>query len=477
VGPFRRLLDVATHDRTRTTVKAGSQIFGTIRNVVAIGAAVASIATGGFFATRDRTTVTPSPSAAPIPLLAQLKGPLAFEVSFVRDLGTPPPLPSGARPTAQVKPRVDGVDIVGPGTGTPLIIRHALPAKYVAEAEIAVEAGTDGFFNVTLRSAGLLQYQILLDPLNEIVRFQLVDNSVTPSRTTSLVPSVIPAAGLQRGQTLRLAFAVDGSRYRVFVAGELVADVTDARIPVPDSPSTSLSLGAGVTKGTISINALRVYGLVEPAAPLSLLAQLQGQLIYEPSFTRDLGTPPPLASGARPTAQVRARGNDAVDIVPSGIYTPVILNRQIPARYLAKLDVVTATGTDGSFTWNLRFAAGRQIFLVVDPINEVVRLTYLDSTVTPNVNLSLTPSAAAVSGVQQGRVLHLAITVDGTRYRAFIDGDLFADVTDTHIAVPPSSTTSLTFGGALTKGGYTVSKVGVYELRDAPASPSPSGRP
>src|SRR2546425_7349955 len=98
---LRWLLDIVRHDRARQTVKTGQQLFTTLRNLAAIGAAAASIATGGFFVTRDRgPEPTASASPPPLTLLEQLRGPLAFEASFTQDLGTPQPLPSGASPTA-----------------------------------------------------------------------------------------------------------------------------------------------------------------------------------------------------------------------------------------------------------------------------------------------------------------------------------------------------------------------------------------
>src|SRR6266567_8243797 len=122
---FRWLLDIVRHDRARQTVKTGQQVFTTLRNLAAIGAAAVSIATGGFFVTRDRgPEPAASASVAPLTLLEQLRGPLAFEASFLQDLGTPPPLPSGAAPTAPMTARSDGVDFTGPGAFTPLLIRR-----------------------------------------------------------------------------------------------------------------------------------------------------------------------------------------------------------------------------------------------------------------------------------------------------------------------------------------------------------------
>jgi len=198
MGPFRRLVQVALDERTKRTVKAGSHVLSTLRNLAAIGAAAASIATGGFLVTRDRAPEPPASAgtAAPLSLLQQLRGPLAFEALFLQDIGTPPPLPTGAAPTASLSTRADGVDFAGPGAYTPLIVRRAVPAKYVAELDLVAQQGTDATLSYSVRSAGTQQYQVAVDVANELVRFQYVDRSVTPVRVTSLIPNAIPATGL-----------------------------------------------------------------------------------------------------------------------------------------------------------------------------------------------------------------------------------------------------------------------------------------
>jgi hypothetical protein len=477
VDPIRRLVEVARDERAKRTVKTGQQVFSTIRNVAAIGAAAASIVTGGFFVTRDRPPEQPAAAAtaattAPLTLLEQLRGSLAFEASFLQDLGTPQPLPSGAAPTAPLSARADGVDFAGPGAYTPLIIRHAVPAKYLLELELVAKPGTDAIFNYTPRTVGPQQYQVAVDVANELIRFQHIDRSVTPQRVTSLITNAIPAAGLGRGQVLKLAAAVDGTRYRLFVGGQLVAEVTDARVNVADSPTTSLAMGASVNKGMLSMNALRVYALADALSTQPLLTQLKGQPVYEPTFPKDLATAPPLPSGARPTAQVRSRA-DVVDILPSGGYAPIITNRQVPARYVAELELQCQATTDGQFGWTLRSAGSRTIQFVLDPANELLRFVFNDSGVTPNQNVSLIPSTVSVAGVQKGRVLHLAVAVDAGHYRLFLDGELIGDVTDSRIPVSAAAQTTIIIGGSLTRGGFTVGKLRVYDLREVAASPSP----
>jgi len=469
---FRWLLDIVRHDRAKQTVKTGQQVFTTLRNLAAIGAAAASIATGGFFVTRDRNPeATPSASPPALTLLEQLRGPLAFEASFTQDLGTPQPLPSGAAPTAPMIARADGVDFTGPGAFTPLLIRRTIPAKYVTEIELIAQPGTDATLSYTPRTGATQQYTVAVDVANELIRFQTIDRSVTPFRATSLIPNAIPATGVARGQVLKLAVAVDGTRYRIFVGGQLAADVTDTRISVIESPTTNLNMGVSVNKGLLSINSLRVFALADLAGAQSLLTQLKGQLVYEPTFPKDLGTPPPLASGARPTAQVRARG-DVVDILPSGAYTPIITNRQIPARFVAELELQCQAATDGQFTWTLRGAGSRNIQVVLDPTNELLRFAFTDSGATPTQNVSLIPSTVSVAGVQKGRVLRLGVAVDSSHYRVFLDGELVGDVTDDRIPVSAVAQTTINMGGGLTKGGFTVGKLRVYELRDVVASPS-----
>ncbi|MBI3522259.1 MAG: hypothetical protein HY071_04050 [Chloroflexi bacterium] len=476
MDPIRKVVSVARHERAKSTVRVGQQVFTTVRNVAAIGAAAASILTGGFLATRDRTADPATQSAAPsaVPLITQLKGRLAFDVSFPSDLGTARPLPSGAQPSAQLKSRPDGVDIMGPGGFVPLLLPRAIPAKYLAEMELAAQPATQGTFTYTMRSVGPQAYQVVLDLGSELIRMQHVDSSVQPTRVTQLVANAIPATGILKGQSLQLAIAVDGSRYRVFTGGELAADVTDARISVADTNTTNLNIGASVPRGQFSVNALRIYALNDAAVTIDPLAQLRGALAYEPVIPRDLATPPPLASGARPTANVAPRG-DVIDLVAPGEYAPIRFNRSIPTRYLAELELATRAGTEGQFNWSLRASGTMGVDLIIDPVNELLRLQLRDMTVTPARITSLIPSAVAIPGVTKGRVLRLAVAVDGTRFRAFLDGALIGDVVEPKVPVPPGTAqTGLIIGGNATKGGFSVSKIKVYTLNDAPAgSPKP----
>ena len=252
--PVQKVVEIARHERTTRLVTIGSRAFGTVRNVAAIGAAAASLLTGGFFVTQAgpvqvASVATPAPLVAtPAPLIAQLKGRLAFEASFAQDLGTPPPLLGAARPTAPVSVRPDGVDF-GPGAFAPLLIRRMIPSKYIAELDLTAQPGTDGTFEYWIRTQPPSSYRVQVDVGNELIRLLYIESAPVagaPSRVTSLAPNVIPAAGLQRGQTLHLGVAVDGTRYRLFVGNDLVADVTDTRISVPASQTTSLSMGASV---------------------------------------------------------------------------------------------------------------------------------------------------------------------------------------------------------------------------------------
>jgi serine/threonine-protein kinase len=447
---------------------------GAVAAVIVLAAAGVAVATGILGGAPASPRPATASGVAP-PLLEQLKGPLAWEASFLQDLGTPPPLASGARPTAVAKARADGVDFTSTGAFAPLVIRHAVPAKYVAELDLVAEAGTDANFTYTPRMFGQQGYQVTVDVANELIRFQHTDFGTQPPRTTLLTPSAIPAAGIARGQLLRLAVAVDGTHYRVFAGGALVVDVTDARVNVTDSPTTNVIMGASVNKGTLSVNALKVYALVDLRSEASLLTLLKGALAYTAAFPQDLGTPPPLSSGAKPTAKVTPRG-DVVDILPAGELAPILLRRAIPSRYVAEFDVGCDPATDGAFTWNLRASANGQlaVALVLDAPNELLRLQLRESAATPSTPARLTPllpSAIATAGLLKGRVLHLAVAVDGTRYRVFLDGDIVADVTETRVPVPDAAQSNLVFGGALTRGAFTFSKLRVYELR-APPTPS-----
>ena len=51
--PVRRIAEIAKHERAKKAVKTGSDVFGVIKNVAAIGAVAASLA-GGYFATQNK---------------------------------------------------------------------------------------------------------------------------------------------------------------------------------------------------------------------------------------------------------------------------------------------------------------------------------------------------------------------------------------------------------------------------------------
>src|SRR5262249_29611179 len=149
-------------------------------------------------------------------------------------------------------------------------------------------------------------------------------------------------------------------------------------------PTASLNMGASVNKGVLSLNSLKVYALSGAAQTQSALDLVKGQLVYEAAIPRDLLTPPPLPSGARPTSIVRPRPSaDVIEVLPGTEFAPVNFNRQIPARFVAELDLNVLPPTDGGFNWNLRSNGTRAVALQVDPANEIVRFNYRDAGVNP----------------------------------------------------------------------------------------------
>ena len=169
-----------------------------------------------------------------------------------------------ARPTAKVQARADVVDILPAGEYAPILTNRLVPARHLEEFDLSSQPTTDGGFKWTLRAASTRIIQVGLNPRNELLKFFFTDSGVNPNQNLRRVPSAVSLAGIQKERVLRLAAAIDGSRYRLFVDGELVADMTDDRFAVPSSAQATLNLGGSLTTGGSTLGKLEVHELRDP---------------------------------------------------------------------------------------------------------------------------------------------------------------------------------------------------------------------
>src|SRR5439155_22718618 len=165
--------------------------------------------------------------------LTSVRGKLAFELALKpggTDVGTPPPQSSIVpAPTADVRATNDGIEVaaVRGGAYSPIPLRRNLPTKNVTEIDLSVAPGTEMIFTMALRFANGRQYSMTVDAQQEQLAFKYTETA-SPSATKILSP-IIPLAGLQRGRIAKIAVGASGSRFLVYLDGDLVADVTDDR--------------------------------------------------------------------------------------------------------------------------------------------------------------------------------------------------------------------------------------------------------
>ena len=276
--PVRRIAEIAKHERAKKAVKTGSDVFGVVKNVAAIGAVGASVI-GGYFATQNKANdaaQAPQPTVAATALadplaLSAVRGKIAFDLALKpggTDIGTPPPQASGSPlPTAEVRATSDGIEVaaVRVSAYTPIPIRRNLPTKNVTEIDLSVAPGTEMLFTMGLRFASGHQYTMTVDAQQEQLAFRYTD--VATAANTQILSPIIPLAGLQSGRIVKIALGTSGSRFLVYLDGELAADVTDDRLPESTTPTMNIALGAFGAKGSFLLRGMRVYQIAETLPP------------------------------------------------------------------------------------------------------------------------------------------------------------------------------------------------------------------
>jgi hypothetical protein len=278
--PVRRIAEIARDERAKKAVKTGSAVFGVVKNVAAIGAVGASVI-GGYFATQNKaneSAQTPQPTVAatasidPLSLTA-VRGKLAFDLVLKpggTDVSTPPPQTSAnAQPTAEVRATADGIEIapVRGGGYAPIPLRRTLPTKNVTEVDLSIAAGTEMTFTWALRFTSGRQYAVIIDALQEQLTFRYTDTANVSNN--KILSPVVTLAGLQRGRVARIALAASGSRFLLYLDGDLVADLSDDRIPEAPTPTSTIGMGAAGAKGSFVLRGMRVYQIAEVLAPKS----------------------------------------------------------------------------------------------------------------------------------------------------------------------------------------------------------------
>lgn len=159
---------------------------------------------------------------------------------------------------AKIQPIAGGVEvrIVRTGGPTGVSFRRVVPASFVAEMDFRVEPGSDIQFVWRVRSGDQL-HLLKVDTAREVIEFVYVDPADWPNRLQPIGPGVA-VTGLQSGRVVTLAVVADAPRYTVFLDGQRVADIADARLT---SRSLPLAFGAFGEHGLATILGLRVFAL------------------------------------------------------------------------------------------------------------------------------------------------------------------------------------------------------------------------
>jgi hypothetical protein len=114
---------------------------------------------------------------------------------------------------------------------------------------------------VAMRYNGRNQYSLIVDAQQEQLTLRFTD-TLTAANTKFLSP-VVPLPGLQRGRVVKIAVATSGPRFLLYLDGELVADVSDDRLPEATTPTSTIGLGAAGAKGSFLVRGMRVYQIAE----------------------------------------------------------------------------------------------------------------------------------------------------------------------------------------------------------------------
>lgn len=143
--------------------------------------------------------------------------------------------------------------------------------KYVLELDFLMRPGSELTFFINLRwnNTQRMGYSLIINPTNESLLLRFVHQSVQPP-VTEVLTSAVPVPGLGTGRVFTLTAVVDEARYRLFLDGTQVGDVTDARVPVPMTPF----LGVSGNTGTVRVEGVRIYafrGVAETSSSTSTL--------------------------------------------------------------------------------------------------------------------------------------------------------------------------------------------------------------
>jgi hypothetical protein len=147
--------------------------------------------------------------------------------------------------------------VLKPQNGLGFALNLAPRSSYVEELEIAFDPGASLAPWIQLRT-GQRSVHININTRQEFLNLGSWDQTAA---TSAEIGPRVPIPGLQSGRVIKLAAAVDGNRYIVFLDGK---KVIDERTDAAGTAATNLSfsvLGCNGGSGTMRISGARIYNL------------------------------------------------------------------------------------------------------------------------------------------------------------------------------------------------------------------------
>lgn len=205
-------------------------------------------------------TSSPSPTASSRPRALPARGALLYQALFDatgKDLRLPRWY--GDDPTAsEIRFRDDAIELVVHRDGGETGAAFNMPARltYVGELDLSVAPGSRLALYWSLRSSvgARQQYLLVVYTARRSVELSYWDSVAQVQETLT---GLLPLWDMQGGSVFTLTVSVERERYTIFVNGEQLAQVVDARAGGPTIPSIGIEGG----EGTVRIVGARFYEL------------------------------------------------------------------------------------------------------------------------------------------------------------------------------------------------------------------------